>query len=196
MDTATKATLWICGLVLSLFGLATMPPEPTPPAQASPTPTTWAAYEYGEIPATANEAVEAYSRPVDATKPPAPTTTAEPTTTTLKTAPKSECNKHLQIALNVGWPPEQMARLAVVLWRESRCSFGPVLNPNDPMTGSYGAAQINGFWCHPTKNNPQPWLQQRGIIKECIDLYGAETNLRAALAIWRNSGWVPWGYSD
>jgi hypothetical protein len=61
------------------------------------------------------------------------------------------------------------------------------------MTGSYGAAQINGFWCLPTKSNPVPFLQAHGIITECVDLYGAETNLRAALAIYRNSGWHPWG---
>lgn len=191
MDTATKITLWFCGAVLSLFGLINMPNEPTVKT-APPTPTVWQPYEYGEVPAAASEAVEAFTRPVDATKPPAPTTTAPAP----KTAPKSECNEALQIALNVGWPAEQMARLAVVLWRESRCSQGPVLNPADPMGGSYGLMQINGFWCKPTKNNPVPWLQQRKLVTECVDLYGAETNLRAALAIWRNSGWVPWGYSD
>jgi hypothetical protein len=190
MDTATKITLWLCGAVVSLFGLASMPAEPIVETQP-PVSTVWQQYEYNEIPAGANEAVEAFSRPVDATKPPTTTTT----TPKPKTAPKNECNGALQAALNVGWPAEQMARLAVVLWRESRCTPGPVLNPDDPLGGSYGLMQINGFWCQPTKNNPVPWLQQRKLITECIDLYGTETNLRAALAIWRNSGWVPWGYN-
>lgn len=190
MDTATKITIWLCGAILSVFGLAAMPAEPTIEAQP-PTPTIYQIYEYGEMPAAAKMASEATSRPAETPKPATTTTTSPPPPRT----PKSECNAALQIALNVGWPPNQMARLAQVLWRESRCSFGPVLNPTDPLGGSYGLLQINGFWCQPTKSNPQPWLQQRNLITECVDLYGAETNLRAGLAIWRNSGWLPWGYS-
>jgi hypothetical protein len=125
----------------------------------------------------------------------APTTTTMPATTTTvwrEPKPKTECQAALQIALDVGWPAKELATLARVMWRESRCSFGPVLNASDPMTGSRGLTQINGFWCHPTKNNPVPFLQQRRIVTDCLDLYGAETNLRAALAIYNHSGWHPW----
>jgi len=168
----------ILGTVVTFLTFGALKTPPDAP-QGTPAPIVWDTYQpysYGETPA--------------------PVTTAAPATTTtvwIEPQPKSECEKHLQIALDVGWPAKELATLARVLWRESRCSFGPVLNPDDPMSGSYGAAQINGFWCLPTKSNPVPFLQARGIITECVDLYGAETNLQAALAIWKNSGWHPWG---
>jgi hypothetical protein len=162
------------------FGALKTPPDAS---QTHSQPIVWDTYQpysHGEIPV--------------AVLPTTTTTTTPATTTTIwrEPKPKSECERHLQIALDVGWPANQLATLARVMWRESRCSFGPVLNPNDPLSGSYGVTQINGYWCHPTKSRPQPWLQQRGIITECVDLYGAETNLRAALAIYNNSGWHPW----
>jgi hypothetical protein len=174
-----QAAWTILGTVTAFltFGALKTPPDAS---QAYSDPIVWDTYQpysHGEIPVAVIP------------------TTVPPTTTTVwvEPAPKTECQAALQIALNVGWPAKELATLARVLWRESRCSFGPVLNPDDPMGGSRGLMQINGFWCKPTKSNPVPWLQQRGIVTDCEDLYGAETNLRAGLAIWRNSGWHPWG---
>lgn len=178
-----KASLWIVGSLWSLIAFSWLPEAPEA-SQTPSQPTLTTVYEpipYGEIPLAALDA------------PPAPTTSTTTTTVWIEPKPKTECEAALQLALDVGWPATEMATLARVLWRESRCSFGPVLNPDDPMSGSYGLMQINGFWCKPTKSNPVPWLQQRKIITECVDLYGAETNLRAGLAIWRNSAWHPWG---
>lgn len=174
-------SVWmIVGYLGALFGLSTLPEAPDASERVSePIPiTVFQAYEYLEAP------IEALT---------APTTSSTTTTVWVEPQPKSECEQALQIALNVGWPASEMARLANVMWRESRCSFGPVLNATDPMGGSYGLMQINGFWCEPQKSWPIGWLQAKGIITECVDLYGAEANLRAALAIWKNSSWHPWG---
>ena len=177
--TAFRAPILILGYITTLFGLETLTEAPR--AESEPitaAPSTWVTeYPYGEVPLAA----------LAATTVPA-TTTSTTTTVWVEPQPKSECEQALQIALNVGWPAKELARLAVVMWRESRCTPGPVLNPDDPYGGSYGLTQINGYWC-----KPNGFLQSKGIIKQCVELYGTETNLRAALAIWRNSGWHPWG---
>lgn len=180
-----KAIVYIAGSLSALLGLSWLPeaPDASQSIVEAPPATIFQAYSYGEMPYTE-------------TPKPETTTTSTTTTVWIEPKPKSECESALQLALDVGWPAKELATLARVLWRESRCSFGPVLNPHDPMSGSYGLMQINGFWCHPTKSNPVPWLQQRKLITECVDLYGAETNLQAGLAIWRNSGWHPWATSE
>lgn len=168
----------ILGYITALFGLSSLPeaPEASGGIVEAP-PATIQTYEYGEEPIQAQAA----------------TTTSTTTTVWVEPQPKSECEQALQLALNVGWPAKEMATLARVLWRESRCSFGPVHNPDDPMGGSYGLLQINGFWCTPSTQWPIGWLQAKNIIIDCHDLYGAEANLIAGLAIWRNSSWHPWG---
>jgi hypothetical protein len=168
----------ILGYITALFGLSSLPeaPEASGGIVEAP-PATIQTYEYGEEPIQAQAA----------------TTTSTTTTVWVEPQPKSECEQALQLALNVGWPAKEMATLARVLWRESRCSFGPVHNPNDPMGGSYGLLQINGFWCTPSTQWPIGWLQAKNIVTDCDDLYGAEANLIAGLAIWRNSSWHPWG---
>ena len=168
----------ILGYITALFGLSSLPeaPEASGGIVEAP-PATIQTYEYGEEPIQAQAA----------------TTTSTTTTVWVEPQPKSECEQALQLALNVGWPAEEMATLARVLWRESRCSFGPVHNPDDPMGGSYGLLQINGFWCTPSTQWPIGWLQAKNIVTNCHDLYGAEANLIAGLAIWRNSSWHPWG---
>jgi hypothetical protein len=171
-----KAEILIVGYIATLFGLATLPEAPDASgAILEAPPATVYEYPYGESPETV------------------PTTTSTTTTVWVEPQPKSACEQALQLALDVGWPAEEMATLARVLWKESRCTPGPVHNPDDPMGGSRGLLQINGFWCLPNSNWPTGWLQHHGIVTECDDLYGSETNLRAGLAIWRNSGWHPWG---
>lgn len=168
----------ILGYITALFGLSSLPEAPDASGGiVEAPPATIQTYEYGEEPIQAQAA----------------TTTSTTTTVWVEPQPKSECEQALQLALNVGWPAEEMATLARVLWRESRCSFGPVHNPDDPMGGSYGLLQINGFWCTPSTQWPIGWLQAKNIITDCDDLYSAEANLIAGLAIWRNSSWHPWG---
>lgn len=175
------ASAWtILGTVVTFltFGALKTAPDTSEGILEAPVGYVYEAIPYGEVPVAALAA---------------PTTSSTTTTVWLEPAPKTECEEALQIALDVGWPASEMATLARVLWRESRCSQGPVLNPEDPYGGSYGLMQINGWWCQVRPGRPVPWLQQRKLIKECVDLYGAEPNLRAGLAIWKNSGWHPWG---
>lgn len=174
MSLFTAPKLIACYIV-ALWGLATLTEAPR--AESEPItapPTTWVTeYPYGEAPLAALAVT---------------TTTSTTTTVWVEPQPKSECELALQLALDVGWPANQMATLARVMFRESRCSAGPVLNPDDPYGGSYGLTQINGFWC-----KPKGFLRTKNIVSDCTDLYDSATNLRAALAIWRNSGWHPWG---
>ena len=176
---ALKAPFLIIGYIASLLGLSALyEPARVESEPITAPPATMAVYEYQETPL---EALAATS------------TTSTTTTVWVEPQPKSECEQALQLALNVGWPAKEMATLARVLWRESRCTPGPVLNSVDPMGGSRGLLQINGYWCTPNSQWPQGWLQTKNIVTTCDDLYGSETNLRAGLAIWRNSGWHPWG---
>jgi hypothetical protein len=116
------------------------------------------------------------------------TTTVAPTTTITTIA---TCDDALQLALDLGFPADQFATLELVMYRESRC-LPHAFNPDDPNGGSYSLTQINGFWCLPNSQWPIGWLQEKGILEECSDLFNATIALRATLAIYNNSGWAPW----
>jgi hypothetical protein len=116
------------------------------------------------------------------------TTTVAPTTTITTIA---TCDDALQLALDLGFPADQLATLELVMYRESRC-LPHAFNPDDPNGGSYSLTQINGFWCLPNSQWPIGWLQEKGILEECSDLFNATISLRATLAIYNNSGWAPW----
>ena len=116
-----------------------------------------------------------------------------PTTTTTIPTTVATCDDAIAVAEAVGWPIEELPTLRTVMSRESGPTCAPSAhNAADPMGGSYGLTQINGFWCIPNSQWPIGWLQAQGLIDQCTDLFNAETNLRAALAIWLNSGWGPW----
>jgi hypothetical protein len=109
-----------------------------------------------------------------------------------------KCGEWRELALMVGWPAEEWGTLSYVLHRESRCNIGSH-NKTDPMSGSRGLMQINGYWCKPTKYSANGWLQDHGILTTCDDLYDPVVNLRAGLAIWlygegkHGCGWRgPW----
>lgn len=109
-----------------------------------------------------------------------------------------KCGEWRPLALAVGWPAEEWPTLSYVLHRESRCNIGS-WNKTDPATGSRGLMQINGYWCRPSKWSKAGWLQDRGILSTCEDLFSPEINLRAGLAIWQygeekhGCGWRgPW----
>jgi hypothetical protein len=121
-----------------------------------------------------------------------PETTVAPTTTITTIA---TCDDALQLALNLGFPADQLGTLDLVMHRESRCQT-TAHNLSDPNSGSYGLTQINGFWCLPNSNWPIGWLQEKGILDECSDLFNATISLRATLAIYNNSGWAPWATAN
>lgn len=118
--------------------------------------------------------------------------TSLPPITTLKTALKG-CEAVSAMATYVGWDQAQLPKLLAVATRESRCMPG-AFNQFDTVGQSYGVMQINNFWCLPSKYFKQGYLQAYGLLDSCTDLFDLETNLRAALNIYRYSnGWRAWG---
>lgn len=113
------------------------------------------------------------------------------TTTTTLPALVTTCTQVASLALAEGLPPSELETALRVAVRESRCT-SDAHNASDPHSGSYGIYQINGFWCLPNSNWPTGWLQAKGILETCDDLYDPTTNTQAMVAIWHNSGWLPW----
>lgn len=109
--------------------------------------------------------------------------------------PDWRCDEWIPLAREVGWPEELLPKLSYVMYRETRCRPDQH-NPDDPMGGSNGLTQINQFWCKPTRYWPDGWLQTKGVLDHCDDLYDPRVSLEASLAIYRNSGWSPWGLSN
>jgi len=116
----------------------------------------------------------------------------EPTTTTSSTLfidPYATAPEQFAaLAVNLGWPVAEYQTLVKVITRESN-GIALAHNTDDPMSGSYGLLQINGFWCK-GKNS---YLQKAGLITSCEMLLDPQTNLRAGLIIFTRSGWSPWG---
>ncbi len=102
----------------------------------------------------------------------------------------ARCPQWWQTAVDAGWRQSQLPTLDYLMWRESRCNT-VAHNTEDPMGGSRGLVQINGFWT--------PWLASRGIVSRSEGLFGPYRNLRAALAIHNyaearyDNGFGPWG---
>ena len=91
------------------------------------------------------------------------------------------------LAVNLGWPVSEYDTLLKVITRESN-GIAIAHNSKDPITGSYGLMQINGFWC----KGPNSYLQKAGLITSCEMLLDPQINLRAGLIIFNRSGWSPW----
>lgn len=103
------------------------------------------------------------------------------------TLPATDCAEWYPLAMQVGWPAEEWPAVSKIMWRESRCN--PLAhNGNDPkhgtVLGSISLLQINTYWCTPSKWSERGWLQDRGVLDKCEDLFDAETNLRAGLLIY------------
>jgi hypothetical protein len=113
------------------------------------------------------------------------------TTTTTMPALVTTCTQVATLALAEGLPPNELETALRVAVRESRCT-SDAYNASDPSGGSFGLYQINGFWCRPNSNWHIGWLQAKGILQTCDELYEPTINTRAMVAIWHNSGWLPW----
>jgi len=116
---------------------------------------------------------------------PAPTTTMPPYVNT--------CTQVAVLALAEGLPQKQLETALRVAVRESRCT-SDAFNASDP-GGSRGIYQINAYWCRPNQYWPNGWLQAKGVLRSCKQLFDPTINTRAMIAIWRNSGWLPWNIS-
>jgi hypothetical protein len=108
----------------------------------------------------------------------------------------AQCPQWHEMALLAGWEIEHLDRLDYIIWRESRC-LPNAHNKADPVTGSRGLMQINGFWCLKSRWEPHPagYLGNIGIINSCEDLFDPILNLRAGKAIYDygvERGQCPW----
>ena len=116
-------------------------------------------------------------------------------TTTLATTPITQpdaCETVYNMARHVGFPEAELATVVAVAYRESRC-LPDAFNGADTVGQSYGVMQVNDFWCLPSKYYPNGYMQAYGLLTVCDDLFDLETNMRAALNIWRYSnGWRAW----
>lgn len=161
---ALVAVLWVA------------PPLPEPALEA-PSPVTFEAYEYGERPA---EAVKASQ------------TTVEASLSVAKAA-EGRCTQWSGIARAEGFSEAAIATLEEILYLESRCQPGVV--GDEEYGGSYGIAQIHTpTWCKPSKFYPDGYLQSRGILLTCDDLFVPEIAIRAAKEIYDYAGqsFRPW----
>jgi hypothetical protein len=115
----------------------------------------------------------------------------EPTTTTSSTLfidpYATAAEQFAALAVNLGWPVKEYEKLVMVITRESN-GIATSHNTKDPITGSYGLMQINGFWC----KGENSFLQKAGLITSCEMLLDPQINLRAGLIIFTRSGWSPW----
>ncbi len=99
------------------------------------------------------------------------------------------CPQWWQTAVDAGWSESLLPTLDYLMWRESRCDPAQH-NTDDPMGGSRGLVQINGFWT--------PWLASKGIVRRSEGLFTPFRNLRSALAIYNyadaryDNGFGPW----
>lgn len=102
----------------------------------------------------------------------------------------ARCPQWWQLAVDVGWRQSLLPTLDYLMWRESRC-LPDQHNTDDPVGGSRGLTQVNGFWT--------PWLVSKGIVRRSEGLFNPQRNLRSALAIYNyaddryGNGFGPWG---
>jgi len=115
----------------------------------------------------------------------------EPSTTTSSTLfidpYATAAEQFAALAVNLGWPISEYDTLVKVITRESN-AIAIAHNASDPMGGSYGLMQINGFWCRGANS----YLQKAGLLTSCEMLLDPQINLRAGLIIFTRSGWSPW----
>jgi len=101
--------------------------------------------------------------------------------------PSVPCQEWATLALEVGWPPEELQNLLEEIWSESRCQAG-IINQNSP---DHGLLQLNAVWRDEFERYFGPWEQ----------VLDPRLNLAMGLEIWRwhdyhrGCGWEPWSRS-
>jgi hypothetical protein len=99
--------------------------------------------------------------------------------------PSLPCLEWAPLALDVGWPADQLPTLLPILWKESRCLPWVDSGPD------HGLAQINQIHSE--------WLSQLGFTHE--DMKDPRNNLRFSFLLWSareergKCGWTPWSVS-
>lgn len=159
----------------------------------------------------------AQAQPDDLTPLPAPSTTSTTSTTTSTTTTTispyaqvdwealnslieaeeaadreryGKCAEWRDLALSVGWTPEEWTTLNRVLWVESRCL--PHAYNGNTATGdaSYGLTQVNMI------GELGPSRVERCGLTSYDDLFDPATNLACARVLYLARGWKPWAYID
>lgn len=121
--------------------------------------------------------------------------TAPPVPTTRPIVKTTNCAQVGVLAVAAGLPTTELATAVKIARRESRC-WSDAHNKADTVGQSYGIWQLNDFWCRPSKYWPTGWLQAKGILDTCEQLLDPQINAAAMVAIWRNSGWLPWATAN
>lgn len=106
------------------------------------------------------------------------TSTTSTTTTTTTTVPRfGKCAQWHNLAVEQGWPEEELPQLDIVMWRESRCQ-PDAWNGHDA-----GLMQINQIH--------SAWITEFGWTHP-DDMFDPAKNLHFAYRLWLDSGWKPW----
>ena len=117
-------------------------------------------------------------------------TRPEPLGTTIP-LPRGICPPIYDTALLVGFTPDQSALLDRIAWHESRCSFD--IRGDLTRGVSYGVLQIHGpSWCEPNRYWPRGYLQTKGVLETCEDLFDPTISVIAAYLIYREGGFEQW----
>ena len=93
------------------------------------------------------------------------------------------CREWAPLALDVGWPAEELPQLLKVIWRESRCQPDALRADAD-----HGLTQINAIHAD--------WLATMGLTLD--DMLDPRLNLEFAYRLWSSReergqcGWTPW----
>jgi hypothetical protein len=99
--------------------------------------------------------------------------------------PSLPCLEWAPLALEVGWPLEELPTLLPILWKESRCLPWADSGPD------HGLAQVNQIHSE--------WLAQLGFTHE--DMKDPRKNLSFSFLLWSSReesgkcGWTPWSVS-
>ena len=119
----------------------------------------------------------------------APSTTAAPTTTTTEVIPPAPSKSQAEAIIRSVWPDDLEERALKIAWRES----------NYRADADNGGCCVGLFQIYWTVH--RSWLGSIGVTSR-TQLFDAETNARAALALYeralarRGDGWQPWCYGS
>lgn len=110
----------------------------------------------------------------------------------------SKCPQWFDLAMQF-FPVQEWNTIDFLLNRESRCDLEAFNGVDTNGMSSYSLFQINAFWCRPNKYYKLGFLQEKGVLSSCQELFNPHTQFRAARAIFveglvrHGQGWRSWG---
>lgn len=98
------------------------------------------------------------------------------------------CGEFRDIALQVGWQPDEWPKLGRIIARETGRTCDPTVLNDNAQTGdlSFGLTQIN------MRGKLGPDRLLRCSLTKFEDLWDPATNLRCARVLFERAGWEPW----